>query len=98
MTTEHSLIEVCTRLTDGISRSTLFIRSRLHSVNDPSGYGIGESFDLIQRHRASLTALKTTSRGGQKSQDVVAGLSHTPQKGRFSTRQTCFRRTRAFEP
>ncbi len=64
MTSEYSLIEVWTRLTDGISRSTLFIRSRLHSVNDPSGYGIGETFDLIQRHRVSLTAPKTTSIGG----------------------------------
>ena len=72
MTSEYSLIEVWTCLTDGISLRTLFIRSRLHSVNDPSGYGIGESFDLIQRHRVSLTTPKTTSIGAGKSQDVAA--------------------------
>ena len=50
VTSKYSLVEVWTRLTDRISLRTLFIRSRLHSVYDPSGYGIGERFDLIQRH------------------------------------------------
>jgi len=50
VTSKYSLVKVWTRLANGISLCTLFIRSCLHSVNDPSGYGIGETFDLIQRH------------------------------------------------
>jgi len=72
VTSEYSLVKVWTRLTDRISIRTLFIRSRLHSVNYPSGYGVGESFDLIQRHRVSLTSPKTTSIGVRKSRGVAA--------------------------
>jgi len=69
VTSEYLLIKVLARLAKGISLCPLLVRSRLHSVNDPSGYGVGESFDLIQRHEVSLSALKSSSIGGQKRRD-----------------------------
>ena len=50
VTPEYSLVKIGTCLADGISLGTLFIRSRSHSVDDPGGYGIGKTLDLIQRH------------------------------------------------
>ena len=67
VTSEYSLVKIRTRLADGVSLCPLLIRSCLQSVNDPSGYGIGESFDLIQRHEVSLSSLKSSSIGGQQS-------------------------------
>ena len=67
VTSEYSLIKIRTRLTDAVSLRPLLIRSCLHSVDDPSGHGIGEAFDLSQRHGVSLSALKSSSIGGQQS-------------------------------
>lgn len=70
VTSEYSLVKIRTRLADAISFRPLLIRSCLHPVNDPNGHGIGETFDLGQRHGVSLSALKSSSIGGQKSRDV----------------------------
>lgn len=76
VTSEYSLVKIRTRLADGVSLCPLLIRSCLQSVNDPSGYGIGESFDLIQRHEVSLSALKSSSIGGQKRRVVFSHSFH----------------------
>ena len=67
VTSVYLLVKISTRLADAISLCPLLISGRLHPVNDPSGHGIGEAFDLSQRHGFSLSALRSSSIDGQKS-------------------------------